>query len=27
LVAYNAKEAKSRKKAAVFVISGPDLPP
>ena len=26
-VGYNAEEAKSRKKAAVFVISGPDLPP
>ena len=27
LAAYNAQKAKSRKKAAVFVISGPDLPP
>ena len=26
LAAYNAKEAKSRKKKRVFVISGPDLP-
>ena len=26
LVAYNAKKANSRKKAAVFVISGLDLP-